>query len=198
MERKVLLFNVLIDSLFEQQTISKKYYQRIEQLLSESSFSFGIKPLSHYSDDIMNGLVSLGIENVEHFYFERHDLQDSVKKEKLKELFKNNSDVSEENLLFLMINGIKTLHYKEKKYEELLKTFFFEPSYAFGFKPIVELIDFIVQELGKIYEIDGANDWFEWFVYDCEFGIEKKDIILNDKTIPIENVENFIDFLIKN
>jgi len=204
MSKTQLLFNLLVDTIFHLNELQKTYYKKLSFLLAEDSFSFGIKPLMETNELIIKELESLDFYEFGYLYFETHKLTDFTKSELLKEMYlsiENNENryqspiLKEKDLLKLYLKLLNFLYNEEKKYEEIIQFFLKEESHSFGFKPIDDAITFIEKSLGRIYIIDGSDDWIEWFCFYNEFGIKKESIIIDDFNKIINNEETFIEFL---
>lgn len=204
MSKTQLLFNLLVDTIFHLNELQKTYYEKLSFLLAETSFSFGIKPLMETNELMIKELENLNFYEFGYIYFETHKLTDFAKSELLKEMYfsiENNKNryqspiLQEKDLLKLYLKLLKFLYNEEKKYEEIIQFFLKEESHSFGFKPIDDAITFIEKSLGRIYTIDGSDDWIEWFCFYNEFGIKKESIIIDDFNKLIDNEDTFIEFL---
>ena len=96
------------------------------------------------------------------------------------------------------LNLIKDIEEKALEYEDFIMKFLYEESHSFGFKPLYEVKDKLIEKLdiyGKEYY--NSEELFSWFCYDNDFGKNSLSIYEKVGTEEVEFIIGTVNDLIE-
>ncbi len=194
---------------------SENVYNLLSKYLQEQSHSFGFKPFSDLSEELVLGVDLINNnENFQNTMYEYQNLQYSEdEKYILNQIYNKKIDKTEE-LLTLILNLNKKLYDLDKSLGKDFSLFLTEnldcsEKTLFSFSYTNKIIEFLENELdinvySDINYVDSYENkkdvmgWFYWFCCENNFGTKELQVISSNEKInnyKINNYETFFELI---